>query len=186
MFSRCTSLTSAPELPATKLVSNCYYSMFNRCISLTSAPKLPATTLALCCYNTMFSGCTSLVSAPELPAKKLAYYCYYEMFNGCTSLTSAPKLSAIELAEACYCKMFRGCENLSSVTMLAPSDKIKNTSSSFNYWLYGAGTKDGITRKLIVLDEAAYNELVNNEAYLPAIWKKDATNTTVKYYTPKQ
>ena len=70
--------------------------------------------------------------------------------------------------------------------MLAPSDKIKNTSSSFNYWLYGAGTKDGITRTLIVLDEAAYNELVNNEAYLPDIWKKDATNTTVEYYTPKQ
>ena len=185
MFYGCTSLTSAPELPATKSVSNCYYGMFNSCISLTSAPKLPATTLAHGCYNSMFSGCTSLVSAPELPAKKLAYYCYYEMFNGCTSLTSAPKLSAIELAEACYCKMFRGCENLSSVTMLAPSDKIKNTSSSFNYWLYGAGTKDGITRKLIVLDEAAYNALVNNEAYLPAIWKKDATNTTVEYYTPK-
>ena len=185
MFYGCTSLTSAPELPATKSVSNCYYSMFNSCISLTSAPKLPATTLAHGCYNSMFSRCTSLTSAPELPAKKLAYYCYYEMFNGCTSLTSAPKLSAIELAEACYCKMFRGCENLSSVTMLAPSDKIKNTSSSFNYWLYGAGTKDGITRTLIVLDEAAYNELVNNEAYLPDIWKKDATNTTVKYYTPK-
>ena len=184
MFYGCTSLTSAPELPATKLVSNCYYSMFNRCISLTSAPKLPATTLAHGCYNTMFSRCTSLTSAPELPAKKLAYYCYYEMFAGCTSLTSAPKLSAIELAEACYCKMFSGCENLSSVTMLAPSDKIKDTSSSFNYWLYGAGTKDGITRKLIVLDEAAYNELVNNEAYLPAIWKKD--QCTVKYYTPKQ
>ena len=69
--------------------------------------------------------------------------------------------------------------------MLAPSDKIKDTSYSFNYWLDNAGTNDGITRKLIVLDEAAYNELVNNEAYLPDIWKKDATNTTVKYYTPK-
>ena len=183
MFYGCTSLTSAPELPATKLVSNCYYSMFNRCISLTSAPKLPATTLALCCYNTMFSGCTSLESAPELPAKKLAYYCYYEMFAGCTSLTSAPKLSAIELAEACYCKMFRGCENLSSVTMLAPSDKIKDTSDSFNYWLDRAGTNDGITRTLIVKDEAAYNELVNNEAYLPDIWKKG--QCTVENYTPK-
>ena len=161
-----------------------FCSLFENCSVLTSAPKLPATTLADNCYQYMFYGCTSLTSAPELPAKKLAYYCYYEMFAGCTSLTSAPKLSAIELAEACYCKMFSGCENLSSVTMLAPSDKIKDTSSSFNYWLYGAGTKDGITRKLIVLDEAAYNELVNNEAYLPDIWKKD--QCTVKYYTPKQ
>ena len=186
MFYGCTSLTSAPELKATTLANGCYFGMFNGCASLTAAPKLPATELERLCYGDMFCNCTSLESAPELPATKLAENCYYEMFNGCTSLTSAPKLSAIELAEACYCKMFRGCENLSSVTMLAPSDKIKNTSSSFNYWLYGAGTKDGITRTLIVLDEAAYNELVNNEAYLPDIWKKDATNTTVKYYTPKQ
>ena len=186
MFYGCTSLTSAPELKATTLANGCYFGMFNGCASLTAAPKLPATELERLCYGDMFCNCTSLESAPELPATKLAENCYYEMFSGCTSLTSAPKLSAIELAEACYCKMFRGCENLSSVTMLAPSDKIKNTSSSFNYWLYGAGTKDGITRTLIVLDEAAYNELVNNEAYLPAIWKKDATNTTVKYYTPKQ
>ena len=186
MFYGCTSLTSAPELKATTLANGCYFGMFNGCASLTAAPKLPATELERLCYGDMFCNCTSLESAPELPATKLAENCYYEMFNGCTSLTSAPKLSAIELAEACYCKMFRGCENLSSVTMLAPSDKIKNTSSSFNYWLYGAGPKDGITRTLIVLDEAAYNELVNNEAYLPNIWKKDATNTTVKYYTPKQ
>ena len=185
MFYGCTSLTSAPELKATTLANGCYFGMFNGCASLTAAPKLPATELERLCYGDMFCNCTSLESAPELPATKLAENCYYEMFSGCTSLTSAPKLSAIELAEACYCKMFRGCENLSSVTMLAPSDKIKNTSSSFNYWLYGAGTKDGITRTLIVLDEAAYNELVNNEAYLPDIWKKNATNTTVKYYTPK-
>ena len=185
MFYGCTSLTAAPELKATTLANGCYFGMFNGCTSLTAAPKLPATELERLCYGDMFRNCTSLESAPELPATKLAENCYYEMFDGCTSLTSAPKLSAIELAEACYCKMFRGCENLSSVTMLAPSDKIKNTSSSFNYWLYGAGTKDGITRTLIVLDEAAYNELVNNEAYLPDIWKKDATNTTVKYYTPK-
>ena len=51
--------------------------------------------------------------------------------------------------------------------------------------MVGAGTNDGITRKLIVTDEAAYNALVNNEVYLPANWKKDATNTTVEYYTPK-
>ena len=184
MFFGCTSLTAAPELPATTLADLCYYNMFYGCISLTAAPKLPAIELAKDCYNNMFCNCTSLESAPELPAIELAESCYYEMFYGCTSLTSAPKLSAIELAEGCYCRMFCGCENLSSVTMLAPSDKIKNTSSSFNYWLDNAGTNDGITRKLIVLDEAAYNELVNNEAYLPAIWKKD--QCTVEYYTPKQ
>ena len=185
MFQGCTSLTAAPELPATTLAGSCYTNMFHACTSLTSAPELPATTLENDCYADMFKGCTSLTSAPELPATKLASFCYYEMFYGCTSLKSAPELSATELAEACYCRIFNGCENLSSVTMLAPSDKIKDTSDSFNYWLNGAGTKDGITRTLIVLDEAAYNALVNNEAYLylPAIWKKD--QCTVKYYTPK-
>ena len=186
LFLNCSVLTSAPELPATELEDRCYYGMFYGCTSLTAAPELPATELEDRCYSTMFEKCTSLKSAPELPATKLASFCYYEMFYGCTSLTSAPKLSAIELAEACYCKIFCGCKNLSSITMLAPSDKIENTDYSFNYWLDNAGTNDGITRTLIVLDEAAYNELVNNEAYLPDIWKKDATNTTVKYYTPKQ
>ena len=183
MFMGCTSLTSAPELPVTELAPFCYYGMFNGCTSLTSAPELPATELEDRCYSTMFRNCTHLVSAPELPATKLAPFCYYEMFYGCTSLESAPELPATELAEACYCKIFDGCKNLSSVTMLAPSDKIKNTSSSFNYWLYGAGTKDGITRTLIVKDEAAYNALETNSDYLPAIWKKD--QCTVKYYTPK-
>ena len=182
MFIGCTSLTSAPELPATELEIHCYDGMFFGCTSLTSAPELPATELENNCYSTMFENCTSLKSAPELPAKKLASYCYYEMFEGCTSLESAPELPATELAEGCYCKMFSGCKNLSSVTMLAPSDKIKDTSGSFNYWLNDAGTNDGITRKLIVLDEAAYNELVDKN-YLPDIWKKD--QCTVENYTPK-
>ena len=35
-------------------------SMFSNCTSLVTAPELPATTLANGCYNTMFSGCTKL------------------------------------------------------------------------------------------------------------------------------
>ena len=186
MFWGCTNLESAPVLPATTLASYCYYEMFCGCINLESAPVLPATTLEKLCYGDMFYGCTSLTAAPELPATTLASYCYYEMFYNCTSLESAPELPATELAEACYCKMFSGCANLSSVTMLAPSDKIKDTSVSFNGWLKNAGTNDGITRTLIVKDEAAYNALETNSDYLPANWKKDATNTTVEYYTPKQ
>ena len=185
MFRGCTSLTSAPELSAKTLVQNCYTNMFSGCTSLTSAPVLPATKLAPYCYENMFNGCTNLTSAPVLPATTLEDNCYSGMFRGCTSLTSAPELPATELARGCYCRIFNGCENLSSVTMLAPSDKIKDTSYSFNYWLDNAGTNDGITRKLIVLDEAAYKALENNPNYLPAIWKKDATNTTVENYTPK-
>jgi hypothetical protein len=62
MFSGCTSLASAPALPATTLADDCYRQMFSGCTSLASAPALPATTLTVDCYNQMFSGCTSLAS----------------------------------------------------------------------------------------------------------------------------
>ena len=51
MFSGCSSLVSAPQLPALKLESGCYRNMFAACRALTSAPALPATTLAGECYN---------------------------------------------------------------------------------------------------------------------------------------
>ena len=123
MFSGCTSLTSAPKLPATKLANECYHSMFSGCTSLTSAPKLPATKLADNCYQYMFYGCTSLTSAPELPATKLAFNCYYGMFCGCTSLTSAPKLPATKLEYLCYSTMFKNCTSLESAPEL-PAKKL--------------------------------------------------------------
>ncbi len=187
LFKDCAVLTSAPELPATKLAGDCYYGMFSGCTSLTSAPELKATTLAENCYYYMFSGCTSLTSAPELKATTLAKKCYYGMFYGCTSLTSAPELKATTLADYCYYYMFSGCTKLSTVTMLAPSDQISKASKCCYNWLNKAGTDKTVTsRTLKVMDEAAYNELENNPKYLPAIWKKDATNTTMEYYTPKQ
>lgn len=209
MFEGCTSLKTAPELPATTLADYCYRSMFSGCKSLETAPTLSVETLADNCYSTMFKGCTSLKTAPVLPAKSLTSYCYSNMFSGCTSLENAPALDATELAERCYSKMFqnctslesapelpatklaeycynemfKGCAKLSSVTMLASSDQIKNNYNCCLYWLNDAGTNDGITRTLIVLDEDAYNMLVNKN-YLPASWK--TTNTTVENYTPKQ
>ena len=158
LFENCSVLTSAPELPATTLADNCYYYMFWHCTNLTSAPVLPATTLAEGCYSYMFSDCTNLTSAPELPATTLAVHCYYSMFSGCTKL--------------------------STVTMLAPKSEIETKTYCVLNWLYDAGTDNSVTRTLIVKDEAAYNALVD-KGYLPDIWKKGATNTTVKYYTPK-
>lgn len=112
MFRGCTSLTTAPELPATTLAEGCYGSMFQDCTSLTTAPALPATTLVNSCYNFMFKGCTSLTTAPALPATTLASDCYNGMFNGCKSLTTAPALSATTLANSCYNFMFAGCTSL--------------------------------------------------------------------------
>lgn len=108
MFSGCTSLTQAPDLPATTLVHFCYNNMFSG-TSLTKAPALPATTLADYCYNDMFNGCTSLIQAPTLPATTLAKNCYDGMFSGCTSLTQAPALPATTLADYCYYAMFWNC-----------------------------------------------------------------------------
>ena len=112
MFSGCTSLTTAPSLPATTLKDYCYYYMFQNCTSLTAAPSLPATTLANYCYISMFQKCTSLTTAPSLPASTLKDACYQNMFSGCTSLTTAPSLPATMLTDLCYSYMFSGCKKI--------------------------------------------------------------------------
>ena len=101
LFYNCTALTTAPELPSTKLAEGCYYTMFSNCTSLTKAPELPATTLANNCYEGMFNGCTSLTKAPELPATTLVELCYQNMFNGCSSLNYI-KCLATDIS-ATYC-----------------------------------------------------------------------------------
>ena len=129
MFNGCTNLTTAPALPATTLASNCYSGMFEGCKNLTTAPALPATTLASNCYGFMFNGCTSLTTAPALPATTLAYYCYGYMFKGCTSLTTAPALPATTLANYCYTYMFNGCTNLTTAPALPATTLASNCYS---------------------------------------------------------
>ena len=119
MFKNCTSLTIAPELPATTLTTECYAYMFDDCRSLTIAPVLPATTLADSCYKGMFYNCRSLTIAPQLPATTLANYCYYSMFDSCTNLTTAPQLPATTLANSCYYRMFDGCTSLTTTPALS-------------------------------------------------------------------
>ena len=80
---------TAPEIPCVA----CFAGMFYGCTSLTSAPELPATTLAKECYAHMFYGCTSLTTAPELPATRLVDSCYYEMFFNCASLNNITMLA---------------------------------------------------------------------------------------------
>lgn len=119
MFRNCTSLTTAPQLPATTITQGCYSNMFNGCTSLTTAPALPATTMVSSCYEGMFRNCTSLKYAPSLPAMVSAMYCYRNMFNGCTSLTIAPELPITTLTgNYCYGYMFAGCTSLTSAPQL--------------------------------------------------------------------
>ena len=114
-FQGCTSLTTAPELPATTLAQSCYESMFDNCTSLMQAPELPATTIATNCYSRMFFNCYSLTQAPALPATTLASNCYNSMFYNCSSLVQAPELPATTLQFNCYSNMFRGCSKLNYV-----------------------------------------------------------------------
>lgn len=121
IFLGCENLESAPELPATALGTECYSGMFEGCTSLKSAPELPAEDLSLSCYVLMFSGCTSLETAPQLPSTKITYECYAYMFAGCSSLRSAPSLPAVVCPSSCYMAMFKDCTSLTDVPSLPPS-----------------------------------------------------------------
>lgn len=108
MFSGCSNLLSAPELPATILGYSPYRSMFSYCSSLVKAPSiLPATTLSGWAYANMFKGCTSLMDAPELPADTLTQACYYEMFSGCTSLKTIRCRAKVTANNATYQWLYR-------------------------------------------------------------------------------
>ena len=122
MFFNCTSLTWAPELPATVLAEHCYYNMFRQCTGIKSYLfSLPAMTLTQDCYREIFRGCTNLeVVADNLfPATTLATSCYQQLFADDKKLTRAPELPAETLVSECYKQMFSGCEKLNYIKCLA-------------------------------------------------------------------
>ena len=113
MFCNCQSFIDGPSvIPIRQFTGymSCM-SMFQDCTSLTTAPQLPATTLYGGCYQNMFQGCTSLERAPELPATELDsswWSVYGGMFSGCTSLNYA-KVMAINFSNmGQYSNMLNG------------------------------------------------------------------------------
>ena len=69
--------------------------MFDNCTSLVTAPELPATTLAIDCYSYMFYNCTNLqyqkqgdtiIEGIKLPAILLVSNCYHSMFYICRKI----------------------------------------------------------------------------------------------------
>ena len=161
MFSNCTSLTTAPELPATTLANNCYSGMFDDCSRLTTAPELPATTLANYCYRYMFSYCSRLTTAPELPATTLANSCYDQMFYGCSSLTTAPELPATTLENNCYRYMFYYCSKLNYIKMLATDI---SASSCLTNWVSGVASSGTFVKN------PAMNSLPTGVSGIPSGW----------------
>ena len=158
MFYKCTSLTEAPELPATTMKKDCYYGMFCYCTALTTAPVLPATTLAKDCYEFMFYGCKALTQAPALPATTLAEGCYYSMFSGCTSLTEAPALPATTLEPYCYYEMFKGCSALTKAPELPATTLV---ADCYKYMFYDCSSLNAVTclATYISADDCTYNWL---------------------------
>ena len=96
------------------LPKNCFAGLFINTY-ITSAPELPATKMGEYCYSNMFYGCSRLKTCPNLPATNLAKYCYEHMFFGCSQLANVPILPATTLVEGCYKLMFTCCTNLSGI-----------------------------------------------------------------------
>ena len=72
-------------LPAMTLREYCYRAMFSWCTYLNQAPQLPSTTLAKGVYWYMFEKC-AFTTAPDLLAETLVAECYGSMFTGCANL----------------------------------------------------------------------------------------------------
>lgn len=114
-FTGCSSLISAPQLPATTLVVNCYHSMFSGCKSLSETPRLPATTLTTNCYSGMFSGCSSLTS--------------FDFGNQSIFAASADSLEG----------MFIGCSKLSYIRCLY-DDRDGAGPREYTNWIAGVAS----------------------------------------------
>jgi len=114
LFKGCDVLVDASELKlipdGETMADECYSYMFSGCTSMTEAPELPATELSKGCYSYMFSGCTSMTEAPELPAPVLTEDCYKSMFAGCTELDNVTISATDASAPGCIDGMLEDVE----------------------------------------------------------------------------
>ena len=118
--------------------------MFKDCKSLTTAPELKATDLVSCCYQYMFSGCTALKTAPELKATKLKMSCYDNMFSDCTALSSVKMLATTNFDDAIGCLnnwLKDAGTDASSRTLTLASETVY-TAITDNNWLPDRWKKD--------------------------------------------
>lgn len=140
LFSGNTNVVAADKmaLPPKTLSTYCYMNMFTDCTALETAPELPATVIANNCYSNMFQGCTSLETAPSaLPSSGgNQSFCYANMFSGCTSLEESPVINLSYRVPPYGCsKMFNGCSSLSKITLL--TNDISSNSNCLTNWVDG-------------------------------------------------
>ena len=177
LFESCDKLISAENLILPQeLVRECYVAMFSGCTSLTVAPELPATILADGCYCRMFSGCTSLATAPELPATTLAIYCYSEMFSDCTLLTAAPTLPAITLVQYCYNHMFYSCSKLNYIKAMFTTTQLEDSEVEGEYIYTGQWLENVASTGTFVKNSAAIWN-VTGISGIPTGWTVETANS---------
>ena len=141
MFYGCTSLTTAPELPATSLVEWCYHYMFYntnvlpdcRAIDFSKSTVVSSKGLYGLFAGTKVTDDDLFAILPistngryYLPVNYLLY-AYYQMFQDCKYLTTAPDLPATILGNQTYQSMFSGCTSLTTAPEL-PATSIGNHS----------------------------------------------------------
>lgn len=86
MFRGSTGLVDASNLILPTGVTNfCYQEMFSSCSNLVKAPELPAETLSNFCYFAMFYGCTSLIYIKCLATDISATNCTLNWVSGITT-----------------------------------------------------------------------------------------------------
>ena len=185
MFSGCTSLNTAPTMPATTMGYSSYRYMYYNCQCLTTPPQLPATTLAPYCYDSMFYN-SGLTTPPALPATTLADGCYFQLFRDCTSLASAPQLPATTMAREAYSNMFSGCSSLTTPPQLPATTLAKRCYVSMFY-------KSGLTTPpqlpATTLADGCYSSLfaqcrnLTSVPQLPATTMAEGCYSSMFYYT---
>ena len=122
MFSYDANLVSAGDLllPAMTLTWDTYNYMFSHCTALTTAPELPATDIYTGSYHAMFEYCSALVNPPSAMPATIYHGSgsnYAEMFDQCTSLTHTPVISGSPTQAWGWTNMFRGCSSLNTITV---------------------------------------------------------------------
>lgn len=117
-FAGCTSLRSAPGLPASLTdLSAC----FRNCIALTYVHHIPQNVEDM--YET-FSGCSSLLEIPPLPDKLSNLI---GCFQNCTSLTQPPELPG---SVTVLKRTFSGCSSLTEAPVIP--DGVTDMTEAFS------------------------------------------------------
>lgn len=126
-----------------------FYKLFSGCSALTKAPELPETTMDEACYAYMFQG-TSIEDMPKMPVATLDVDCYKGMFQDNTALTTAT-LEDSTLANGCYDAMFKGCSSLAEITTAYLgnfsttyfNDWVDGVAASGTFYYNGSDTTQG-------------------------------------------